>query len=136
MKVVKNFYFRQVALVLAFTMLVLGSIPTKSMALVIGSDAVVAVAAAEEAREADIARVQRVLESKLVADKLEQAGLSEAEINERLGKLSDSELHSFASQLESLYPGGDALSAIIALLIIVILVLVVLKLADRKIVIR
>lgn len=136
MKVVKSFYFRQVALVLAFTMLVLGSIPTKSMALVIGSDAVVAAAAAEEAREADIARVQRVLESKLVADKLQQAGLSEAEINERLSKLSDSELHSFASQLESLYPGGDALSAIIALLIIVILVLVVLKLADRKIVIR
>ncbi|MBW7957466.1 MAG: PA2779 family protein [Deltaproteobacteria bacterium] len=135
MKVVKSFYFRQVALVLAFTMLVLGSIPTKSMALVIGSDAVVA-AAAEKAREADIARVQRVLESKLVADKLQQAGLSEAEINERLGKLSDAELHSFASQLESLYPGGDALSAIIALLIIVILVLVVLKLADRKIVIR
>ncbi|WKZ33368.1 MAG: PA2779 family protein [Thermodesulfobacteriota bacterium] len=136
MKVVKSFYFRQVALVLAFTMLVLGSIPTKSMALVIGSDAVVAAVAAEEAREADIARVQRVLESKLVADKLQQAGLSEAEINERLSKLSDSELHSFASQLESLYPGGDALSAIIALLIIVILVLVVLKLADRKIVIR
>ncbi len=135
MKVVKSFYFRQVALVLAFTMLVLGSIPTKSMALVIGSDAVVA-AAAEEVREADMARVQRVLESKLVADKLEQAGLSEAEINERLSKLSDSELHSFASQLESLYPGGDALSAIIALLIIAILVLVILKLTDRKIVIR
>jgi hypothetical protein len=135
MKVVKSFYFRQVALVLAFTMLVLGSIPTKSMALVIGSDAVVA-AAAEEVREADMARVQRVLESKLVADKLEQAGLSEAEINERLSKLSDSELHSFVSQLESLYPGGDALSAIIALLIIAILVLVILKLTDRKIVIR
>lgn len=135
MKVVKSFYFRQVALVLALTMLVLGSIPAKSMALVVGSEAVVA-ATAEQAREADIARVQRVLESKLVADKLQQAGLSEAEINERLGNLSDSELHSFASQLESLYPGGDALSAIIALLIIVILVMVVLKLADRKIIIR
>lgn len=132
MKFVKSWYFRQIALVLAFAMLAIGSVPAKSMAYVIGSDEVVA----EHSREADIARIQRVLESKLVSDRLSQAGLTQDEINSKISQLSDDEVHSFASQLDSLYPGGDALGAVIALLIIVILVLVILKLSDRKIVIR
>lgn len=132
MKFVKSWYFKQIALVLAFTMLAIGAIPAKSMAFVVGSDAVVA----EHSREADIARIQRVLESKLVSDKLSEAGLSQDEINGRMTQLSDEEVHSFASQLESVYPGGDGLGVVIGLLVIVILVIVILKLMDRKIIIR
>jgi len=132
MKLVKSWYFRQIALVLAFTILALGSIPAKSMAFVVGTEAAVS----EHSREADIARIQRVLESKLVADRLAQAGLTEDEINGKMTRLSDEEVHSFASQLESVYPGGDGLGIVIALLIIVILVMVILKMADRKIIIR
>ncbi|MBI5493069.1 MAG: PA2779 family protein [Deltaproteobacteria bacterium] len=131
MRFVKKLYFRQIALALAFAMLIIGSIPSKSMAYVVGADR-----AESFSRAADIDRVQRVLESKLVSEKLSQAGLSMTEIKSRLDKLSDTELHSFASQLDSLYPGGDALGVVIAILIIVILVMVILKLADRKIVIR
>lgn len=132
MKFVKSWYFKQIALVLAFAMLAIGAVPAKSMAYVVGSEAVVA----EHSREADIARIQRVLESKLVSEKLSEAGLTQEEIDARIGQLSDEEVHSFASQLDSLYPGGDAIGAVIGLLIIVILVLVVLKLMDRKIIIR
>ena len=135
MKVVKSWYFRQIAVILAFTMLVIGAVPTKSMAIVVGTDAVVA-ASAEHSREADIARLQRVLESKLVSDRLQQTGLTQDEIQGKIKDLSDEEVHSFASQLESLYPGGDGFGIVIALLIIVILVMVILKLADRKIIIR
>jgi len=132
MKLVKSWYFRQIALVLAFTMLAIGAIPAKSMAFVVGSDAVVA----EHSREADIARIQRVLESKLVSDKLSEAGLNQEEINGRMTQLSDEEVHSFASELESVYPGGDGLGVVIGLLIIVILVIIILRLMDRKIIIR
>jgi len=135
MKVVKSWYFRQIAVILAFTMLVIGAVPTKSMAIVVNTDAVVA-ASAEHSREADIARIQRVLESKLVSDRLQQTGLTQDEIQGKIKDLSDEEVHSFASQLESLYPGGDGFGIVIALLIIVILVMVILKLADRKIIIR
>ena len=135
MKVVKSWYFRQIAVILAFTMLVIGAVPTKSMAIVVNTDAVVA-ASAEHSREADIARIQRVLESKLVSDRLQQTGLTQDEIQGKIKNLSNEEVHSFASQLESLYPGGDGFGIVIALLIIVILVMVILKLADRKIIIR
>ena len=132
MKLVKSWYFRQIALVLAFTMLAIGAIPAKSMAFVVGSDAVIA----EHSREADIARIQRVLESKLVSDKLSEAGLNQEEINGRMTQLSDEEVHSFASELESVYPGGDGVSVVIGLLVIVILVIIILRLMDRKIIIK
>lgn len=128
---VKKLYFRQIALAVAFSMFVIGSIPSESMAYVVGSEV-----SAPSGRASDMDSIQRVLESKLVSEKLSKAGLSGDEINSRLAKLSDTEVHQFAKQLDSLYPGGDALGAVIALLIIVILVLVILKIADRKIVIR
>ncbi len=131
MRFVKKLYFRQIALVLAFAMLIIGSIPSKSMAYVVGADT-----AESFSRAADMDRAQRVLESKLVSEKLSSAGLSMTEVKSRLDKLSDSDLHSFASQLDSLYPGGDALGAVIALLIIVILVMVILKFSNKKIVIK
>lgn len=132
MNLVKKMYFRQVALVLAFAILIIGSIPAKSMAYVVGAEGV----ADGSSRAADMATAQRVLESKLVSEKLNDAGLTDSEIKNRLERLSDSELHQFAGQLDSLYPGGDALGLVIALLIIVILVMVILKLSDRKIVIK
>ncbi len=136
MRVVKSWYFRHIAAILAFTMFMIGAVPARSMAMMVGTDAIVTAAAAEHSREADIARIQRVLESKLVADRLGQAGLTQEEIDGKIKNLSDEEVHSFASQLDSLYPGGDGFGVVIALLIIVILVMVILKLADRKIVIR
>ncbi len=132
MKLVKSWYFRQIALVLAFTMLAIGAIPAKSMAYVVGSEAVVA----EHSREADLARIQRVLESKLVSDKLSESGLSQDEISGRLSQLSDEDVHSFASELESVNPGGDGVGLVIGLLVIVILVIIILRLMDRKIIIR
>jgi hypothetical protein len=129
---VKSLYFKQVAFVVAFTILIIGSIPAKSMAYVVGSETMVA----PIDRAADMAAVQRVLESRIVADKLTSMGLTSTEIRDRLGKLTDAELHQFAKQIDSLYPGGDALGAVIAILVIVILVLLILKMTDRKIIIK
>ena len=131
MRLFKRLYFRQIALVVAFSMFVIGAIPAKSMAYVAGTEAVAA-----PGRAVDMAKVQRVLESRLVADKLEATGLPTAEIMPRIDRLDDDELHQFASQLDGLYPGGDALGVVIALLVIVILVMVIMKLSDRKIIIR
>ncbi|MBI4950254.1 MAG: PA2779 family protein [Deltaproteobacteria bacterium] len=131
MRLFKRLYFRQIALVVAFSMFVIGAIPAKSMAYVAGPEAVAA-----SGRAVDMAKVQRVLESRLVADKLEATGLPSAEIMPRIERLTDDELHQFASQLDGLYPGGDGLGVVIALLVIVILVMVIMKLSNRKIIIR
>jgi len=132
MEWIKKLCFKQIAIALAVSMLIIGSIPSKGLAYVTGSSGIVDSAQ----RAVDMDNAQRVLESKLVAGKLAQAGLSMTEIKSRLDKLSDSELHQFSSRINSLYPGGDGLGVVIALLVIVILVLVILKIANRKIIIQ
>jgi len=130
---VKKWHFKEIALIVAFAIFVIGSVPSRSMAFIVGSHAV---STASIDRAADMDVVQRVLEARLVSARLESFGLSKAEVKDRINRLSDSELHGLASQLDSLYPGSGFLGVIVTLLIIAILALVLLKMADRKIIIR
>lgn len=132
MKRVKRWYFKQIAVAVIFGLLIIGSVPAQSLAYMVDSSVVTAPAS----RAADMDNIQRVLESKLVSQKLSQAGLSMTEIKSRLDRLSDSDLHQFAKQIDSVYPGGDALGVIIAILVIVLLVLLILKIQNKKIVIQ
>jgi hypothetical protein len=88
-----------------------------------------------QARQADLETVQKVLEHKMVAERLKDLGYSQEEIQTRLHLLPDDELHRFASQLDTLAPGGDVLGAIIAILLIVLLVVLILHLTGKRIVI-
>jgi hypothetical protein len=77
-------------------------------------------------RAADIARIQVVLESKVVQQKLMDLGLSSEEAMARINKLSDEQIHQFASQLDSLQAGGlGASSLIIVLLLLIIIILII-----------
>ncbi|MBI5886582.1 MAG: PA2779 family protein [Deltaproteobacteria bacterium] len=135
MKIVKTWYFKKVAIIVAMALFLLGAIPAKSMAYVVSGKTLAGAAAFD--RAADMNNVQRVLESKVVAQRLTENGLTATEIKSRLDKLTDAELHSFSQQVTSLYPGGDGgLSVLAALLVILIIALIILKMADRKIIIK
>jgi hypothetical protein len=83
-------------------------------------------------RAEDLQRVQHVLESKAVQQRLEDLGLTQKEINARLSMLSDDQLHQMASQIDAQMPGGDAgLGIIITVLVIAILVVLFIYLARR-----
>ena len=105
------------------------------MAYVMGVDPSSSAEEMSVERGADMAKAQRVLESALVGKRLAKAGLTPEEVQSRLNALSDVELHQFASQLDTLYPGGGS-GVIVSILVIVVLVLVILKLTDHKIIIK
>ena len=87
-------------------------------------------------RTSDIEKIQGILETKAVRERLMQFGLSHEEIAERLSQLSDKQIHQLALQLDDLRVGQDgALGVIIALLVIVILVIVILQLTGHKVII-
>ena len=79
-----------------------------------------------EARSEDLQAIQRVLESKVLRQRLEAIGLAPEEITGRLNRLTDAQLHQLSLQLDALMPGGnpDLTTTIILILIIVILVLI------------
>ena len=130
-KIKTIFVFKTVALYLAFAFFLIGSVPRNSWAYFVESQQ-----ALSFSREADINKIQRALESKMVSQRLSELGLSMNEINSKLNQLSDADVHQFASQMDSLMPGGDAGVAIILLLVITILVLVIIQMTGHKIVIK
>src|SRR5262245_50407142 len=87
-------------------------------------------------RDADWIAVQRALENKVVARKLQDYGVSSEQAQARLASLSDAELHQLASATKGLPTGGDGVGTLIGVLIVIILVIVILKLLNKEIVIR
>lgn len=90
----------------------------------------------QSVRDADLIAVRRALEHKVVAQKLQDYGLSPEEAQARVARLSDEELHQLATATRGLPSGGDGVGALIGVLIVVLLVIVIIKLLNKEIVIR
>lgn len=82
----------------------------------------------EDARAADIATIQKSLETKIVQDRLEQLGFTPAEIEERLLYADDAELHQLAVHSETMMAGGGG-GIIVTVLVIVLLVILIQRIA-------
>jgi hypothetical protein len=80
-------------------------------------------------RQSDLQTVQKTLESKILRARLHQLGLSDAEISNRINRLSDTQLHQMASQIRTVNPAGDGI--IIGLLVVVLLVVLIIYLVKR-----
>jgi hypothetical protein len=76
-------------------------------------------------RAQDLEKVQKVLEAKVVKQRLEDLGLSAEEAGAKLDRLSDAQLHQLAMQIDSLLPGGTdgTVWTIVGILLIVVLVI-------------
>jgi hypothetical protein len=122
---------RRIAIVVVFSMIFISFMPRVEAAFVPSDESV-----SYGMRQKDMATVKKVLEHKLVTERLKALGYSETEVQTRLDQLSDSELHRFATQLDTLAPGGGALGVIISILVIIALVLVILHLSGKRIVIQ
>jgi Family of unknown function (DUF6627) len=87
-------------------------------------------------RQSDMAKVQMLLEDKMVRERLKALGLTEEEISARLDQLSDQEIHALATQLDTVTAGGSTGEVIIVILLVAILVVLVLQLSGKRIAVR
>jgi uncharacterized protein DUF6627 len=78
----------------------------------------------------DLRTIQTTLESKVLRDRLHALGLSDAEIEARLSRLSDAQRHQLASQIRAVHPAGDDIG-LFGVLLLVVLVLLIIYLAKR-----
>jgi len=103
--------------ILAVALLSVGS-PLVVQAEVIGT-----LAGLESAqRNADLARVNRVLATADARAQLQELGVDQAQVEARLAGLTDSELSTLADNLERAPAGGDVL-AVIGVVFVVLLIL-------------
>jgi hypothetical protein len=95
--------------------------PRPVSAGIIGTEAMLA----SRDRAAQLARIDRVLESQAVRQRMQQLGVDAATVDARLAALTDAELAGFADRLERAPAGGDVLEVIgIVFLVLLILELV------------
>lgn len=95
-----------------------------------------AIALSTSERLADIATIQKALESKLVGERLGQLGLRQEEVRARLDSLSDRQLHEIAVRADDLMVGGNGAEVLIIVLLVAILVVLILHYTGRKVIVK
>lgn len=122
-------FMRLVSWYLVFAMFIIGIAPKVEAGFVPSEF----IALKEVDRKADMEKVQRFLEMKIVKDRLERLGFTHEEIDSRLSQLSDQQLHQMAQQIDELKVGADGIGVVIGLLVIVILVILILQLTGHRV---
>ena len=120
---------------LVVAVLILTAVPADVQAMFLPSSVSLAQGDSSLDRQQNLERLQRLLESKAISQRLSDLGFSQGEVSSRLNRLSDEQIHYFASHLESIQTGGDGLGVIIALLVIAILVVVLLEVTGHRVII-
>lgn len=88
-------------------------------------------------RSADLQKVRKFLEMKMVGERLRQLGLAPGEVQSRLDQLNDQQIHQLALKVNELAVAGDSgLEIIVALLVIAILVVILVYLLQHRIAIK
>src|SRR4030065_1722568 len=80
------------------------------------------IAMSQTDRNADLEKIQQVIEMKMVGERLWQLGFTQDEIRTRLNSLGDQQLHELALRLDDLNVGGDG-GAGLTIVVLMILVL-------------
>jgi hypothetical protein len=115
-----------VAVYLALSMVVMGVFtvlaPLSANAMLMPSETSGGTVAAADQRAADLEQIQSRLESKVVAQRLSDLGLTTQEVQDRMQSLNSEQLHQVVQNLDGVQMGGD-LILILAIVGAVVLLL-------------
>jgi len=87
-------------------------------------------------RPSDLEKVRKVLEMKMVREKLKEFGFTANEIEKRLNELSDDQIHQIALQIDELKVGGDGWAVAFLFLLIAILIVLVIYVTGHRVVVK
>ncbi len=125
--VMRNIFLKGFIMYFTVWLIVIGFLPAEGMAMRIPSDATIT-ESGSTTRDANLQKIQVKLESKLVAQRLSDVGLTPPEVQERLASLTDEQLHQVAQNLDGLQSGG-VLILILAIIGAVVVALAIIGLA-------
>ena len=87
-------------------------------------------------RTIEIAKIQRALENEVVTAKLGAYGLQPDQINAKISRMDDNQIHMLAQASDNVLAGGDGVGFVIGVLMVVLLVLIIMKLMNKEIIVR
>ena len=87
-------------------------------------------------RQSDLQKIQKVLEFKMIRERLNALGFAQDEIQARLSQLNEVQIHQLALKLDEMKVGADGGEIVIALLLIAILVVLIIYLSGHRVVVK
>ena len=75
-------------------------------------------------RASDLGKIQKTLELKIVRERLHQLGFTADEIQGRLGRLGDEQIHQLALRMDTVKVGGDAVLGVVILILLALMLVV------------
>ena len=87
-------------------------------------------------RTSRLRNIQKILETKMICKRLQQLGFSQDDIQRRLSKIDDQQIHQIALQLDDIRVGGSGFEVLLVLILIGILVGVWFHVSGKRILIQ
>jgi hypothetical protein len=87
-------------------------------------------------RATDLEKIRKILEIKMIRERLNALGFSQEEIQTKLTRLGDEPVHQLALKLDEVNVGGDGAEAVLVILFIAILVVLVVYLLGYRVAIK
>ncbi len=87
-------------------------------------------------RNSDLQKIQRVLESRLIRERLIQLGFTEEGIQGRLNQLSNEQIHQVALKIDEIKVGGDGAEVVIIILLVAVLVVAIIYLTGHRVIVK
>jgi hypothetical protein len=128
----KRFFCKGIAWYLVVAMFVIGVTPR----VYAGFAPSEGLALAPGERTADLGRIQKFVEMKMVRERLKDLGFTSEEIQGKLKDLNDQQLHQVAVKMDEFKVAGDGAGIVVSLIIIVLLVVVIIYLSGHRVVVK
>ena len=84
----------------------------------------------------DLQKIQKVLESKMIRERLKALGFTQDEIQTRVSELNEKQIHQLALKLDEMNVGGDGAEIVIIALLIGTLVVLIIYLSGHRVIIK
>jgi hypothetical protein len=117
----KSSWMKMISCYLVVAMFVLGITPR----LYAGFSPSEAVSILTYDRSSDLEKVRKVLEMKMVRERLKNFGFTPNEIEKKLSQLEDQQIHQLALGLDELKVGGDGWAWVVVILVLIAIGVVV-----------
>ncbi|MGQ9645171.1 MAG: PA2779 family protein [Thermodesulfobacteriota bacterium] len=129
----KKTFIKQITWYLVVAMFVIGVTPRVYAGF--SPSEVVGIPSAD--RAADLKKIQKAIETKMISERLKQIGLAPEEIQKRLGQLSDQQIHQLALHLDQLkVAGGSGWTVLGVIIVLAAIAVLIIYLSGHEVVVR
>ena len=87
-------------------------------------------------RHADLEKLRKFLEAKIVGERLKDLGFSPEEVRMKLNGLDDRQIHQLALHLDEMKVGGDGAAVVVIVFLVAILVVLIIYATGHRIAIQ